>query len=136
MEFKTVLGDVRRNEGEQMAKIIWRTFVRGVHKQLGLDSPYSSQEYGINWSKQRRKCLERDDLTCRVCRTTSEELDRELSVHHITPRSHFDGTPREMNALENLITLCPECHGRFEGCFVDSSPDRFAEKARREWKNG
>lgn len=42
-------------------KLLWRTFARGVYKDLGLDSPYSAQEYGVNWTKQRNKCLERDD---------------------------------------------------------------------------
>lgn len=114
-----------------MSNIIWRSIVRGVYKQLGLDSPYSAQEYGINWSKQRQKCLERDDFTCRVCEIQSKKLDREPAVHHITPRSQFDGTPREMNALENLITLCPECHGRFESRFVDCSPNEFVANARQ-----
>ena len=113
-----------------MPNIIWRTVVRGVYKQFGLDSPYSAKEYGVNWTKQRRKCLERDNYTCRVCKTTDSDLNREPAVHHITPRNSFDGEPLEMNALENLITLCPSCHGRFERRFTDCSPDEFAEKAK------
>ena len=113
-------------------KIIWRSFVRGVYDQLGLDSPYAAQDYGINWTKQRQKCLERDEHTCRVCKTPRSEIGREPAVHHITPRSHFDGTPREMNSLENLIALCPPCHGKFEGKFVGCTPDEFARKAREE----
>jgi len=115
-----------------MSNLLWRAIVRGVYKQLGLDSPYSAQEYGVNWTKQREKCLDRDDRMCRVCSVSQEQLDRELSVHHITPRSKFDGTPRNMNALENLIALCPECHGRFEGHFDEASPDEFVKKARDE----
>lgn len=110
-------------------KLLWRSLVRGIYKQLGLDSPYTAQEYGINWTKQRQKCLERDSYACRVCETHESEISREPSVHHITPRSHFDGTPREMNALENLVTLCPSCHGKLEGKYTDCTVDEFVAKA-------
>lgn len=112
--------------------LLWKTIVRGVFKMADLDSPYSAQEYGINWSKQRRKCLDRDDRTCRVCDTPESEIGREPSVHHITPRSKFDGTPREMNALDNLVTLCPQCHGQLEGEYQDSSVDEFVQRARQD----
>lgn len=111
-------------------KLLWKTFVRGVYKSVGLDSPYSSQDYGTNWSKQRQKCLERDDYACRVCGTTQEEVGRDLSVHHITPRREFDGTPREMNSLSNLVTLCPSCHGSFEGKFTNCQFEEFVENAK------
>lgn len=113
-------------------KLLWRTFVRGVCKSLGLDSPYSAQEYGMNWTKQRHKCLERDDYTCRVCGISQSELDQELAVHHITPRSQFEGTPRKMNALSNLVTLCSKCHGKFEGKYTDCDVEEFVENARHD----
>lgn len=113
-------------------KLLWRSFVRGVYKNIGLDSPYSAQEYGVNWTKQRKKCLERDDYTCRVCSTHQSEIGREPAVHHITPRSQFDGTPREMNSLENLVTLCPSCHGKFEGDYVDCDVNEFVENASND----
>jgi 5-methylcytosine-specific restriction endonuclease McrA len=112
--------------------LLWRSLVRGVFKSLDLDSPYAAQEYGVNWSKQRRKCLERDDYTCRVCGTDQSEIGQEPSVHHITPRTEFDGTPREMNALDNLVALCPTCHGRLEGTHTDCSVDEFVTKARHD----
>ena len=109
----------------------FRNIVRGAHKVLGLDSPYSAKEYGPNWTKQRRKCLERDEYTCRVCGVEDTELDRGVAVHHITPRRMYDDN-WEQNELSNLITLCPSCHGTFEGQYVDSSPAEFATKARQE----
>lgn len=114
-----------------VVQIIWQSFVRGLFKALGLNSPYSAKEYGPNWTKQRQKCLKRDDWTCRVCGVSSDELDRELSVHHITPRREHDGN-WEQNGLSNLISLCPTCHGRFEGKYTDASPEEFATKARQE----
>lgn len=70
--------------------------------------------YGTNWNSQRRKALERDGYQCQVCGKTGEELPREPDVHHIIPLREFD-TPEEANTLDNLITLCQECHGKGEG---------------------
>lgn len=114
-----------------MVRIVWRALVRGIFKVADLDSPYSAKEYGPNWSKQRRKCLERDGHSCRVCGIEQSDLERELSVHHITPRRQYDGN-WEQNDLENLITLCPECHGTYEGRFTEATPDEFAAKAQQE----
>lgn len=113
-------------------QLLWRSLIRGAYKAANLDSPYSAQEYGVNWSKQRERCLERDDFECRVCGADRDELGRDLSVHHITPRSKFDGQPREMNALENLVTLCPSCHHTYEGRFEESEPQEFVKNARQE----
>lgn len=113
-------------------KLLWRTLVRGAYKAAGLDSPYSANGYGVNWSKQRQRCLDRDSHTCRVCSTSARGVGRDLSVHHITPRSEFDGQPTEMNALDNLVTLCPSCHHTFEGRFQGSTPKRFVKSAREE----
>lgn len=105
--------------------------VRGVFKAAGLDSPYSAKEYGPNWSKQRENCLQRDEWTCQVCNVSQENHDWGLSVHHITPRRKYDSN-WEQNELENLITLCNECHGSFEGRFQDCSPEEFALQAQAE----
>lgn len=116
-----------------MTNLLVEICVRGIYNLFGLDSPYSANGYGPNWSKQRRKCLDRDSRTCRVCRTHEDELGRELSVHHITPRTEFDdGEWRQMNATSNLISLCPTCHGRNEGKHTDCSPEEFAAKALQE----
>ena len=112
-------------------QLLWRSLVGGIFKIAGLDSPYSAQGYGLNWTKQRQKCLERDDHTCRVCGASQSEIGREPSVHHITPRIQFDGTPFEMNALDNLVTLCPSCHGKIEGKYTDSDVEEFVQKARQ-----
>lgn len=67
-----------------VVRIVWRSFVRGLFEALDPDNPYSAKEYGPNWTKQRQECLERDDWTCRACGVAGDELNRELSVHHIT----------------------------------------------------
>lgn len=112
-----------------MLRILARSVVRGAYKVAGLDSPYRATEYGPNWSKQRQKALDRDGYTCRVCGTSSKELDRELSVHHIKPRREFDGNWKQ-NELDNLITVCPQCHGKVEGEWTDCDPETFARRAQ------
>jgi 5-methylcytosine-specific restriction endonuclease McrA len=112
--------------------LLWKSLVRGAHKFVGLDSPYAQQEYGRNWSAQRQQCLNRDDHQCRVCGATEKTLDRSLCVHHIRPRAEFDTEEwRTYNALSNLITLCPSCHGTFEGRFRDADPTEFVTRANK-----
>lgn len=116
-----------------MTNEIVKMLVRGAYNLADLDSPYSSQSYGPNWTKQRQKCLERDAKQCRICETPDEELDREPSVHHIKPRTEFDHSKwREINSLSNLITLCPHCHGKYEGRHMDSTPEEFVKRVRQD----
>jgi DEAD/DEAH box helicase domain-containing protein len=56
----------------------------------------------------RRAALERDGHTCQVC-GAGEPLD----VHHKQPLRSFRSF-EEGNRLENLISLCPNCHRRAE----------------------
>jgi len=77
--------------------------------------------------------FETNEYCCRVCETHQDEIGREPSVHHITPRGCYsDDEWRDFNKLTNLISLCPSCHGTFEGEFTESSPEEFVEKAREE----
>jgi len=93
----------------------------------GEDSPHwtggKSSWYGPNWHTQRSKCLERDNHECQVCgmdqKEHKEKYNEELHAHHITPRTHYieNGTVNNKcaNRLENLITLCRDCHTDWEG---------------------
>lgn len=56
--------------------------------------------YGPKWKQQRTACLQRDGFACQNCAATEN-----LHVHHWEPyRFSFD------NSLENLATLCADCH--------------------------
>lgn len=89
----------------------------------GTDSPHyvdgesEDRPYGPNWSQQRELAMERDFYQCRLCRITREqcreEFNRDLHVHHRTPRRYFDNLKRA-NRLRNLLTLCPRCHTQVE----------------------
>jgi hypothetical protein len=58
--------------------------------------------YGKDWIIQRTSCLQRDNYMCQSC--SSKE---KLEVHHWEPyRFSYN------NSLENLVTLCRECHNQ------------------------
>lgn len=115
-----------------MGNFLIETLVRAAYKMAGLDSPYSRQEYGANWTKQRQKCLERDSRECQICGTHESEIGREPAVHHITPRIEYDTSEwRTYNDLSNLVTLCHSCHGTHEGRYTNENVDGFIEKVNQ-----
>lgn len=79
--------------------------------------------YGASFYRNRPKVLERDNHKCRRCAMTEdehiEETGRSLDVHHIDP---FDPEePHEhQNRLQNLITLCRNCHTKLQGLPIDN----------------
>jgi len=68
-------------------------------------------EYGPNWAKQKDLARARDQYICQVCGLP--ENGRAHDVHHKTPFRSFSSYSKA-NRLENLITLCPNCHHRAE----------------------
>jgi transposase len=82
-----------------------------------------SQHYGATWPDKRREARERDNHECQRC-GMSAEIHREshnetLQVHHIRPFREFDD-PEDAHQLENPITLCRECHCKWEGLPIDN----------------
>ncbi len=65
--------------------------------------------YGNGWATVRQQALERDEYTCQVWGTTKADLGRKPDVHHIKPVRSFD-RPADAHFLENVISLCIECH--------------------------
>lgn len=95
-----------------------------VHENLREDQDNVPRR-GVFWENQREMCLSRDDYTCQAC----GEQRRELQVHHIIPARHFDrGEEQTAHSLSNLVSLCPECHGKWEGLFLrpDTCRDYWA----------
>lgn len=67
--------------------------------------------YGESWHRNRKRAIERDGGKCVIC-----GADDRIEVHHITPFRKFGlENEQQANRLENLLTLCPDCHGRWEG---------------------
>jgi len=76
--------------------------------------------YGPNWDEQRPKVLERDNHECQRCGKGADDMRRSPDVHHRKRlgwfREEYDAPEwyQKGNALDNLVTLCPRCHGKIE----------------------
>jgi len=73
-----------------------------------------NEAYGSGWNELRENALERDDHECVVCGKTRDEIGRNPDVHHIVPVRRFaeseDREKEDAHTLENVISLCIECH--------------------------
>ena len=95
-EMRKRFSDMRKGAGNPM------------YNRLGPDNPKwkggKVTEYGPGWRSIRTMVRRRDGNKCARCGST-----KNLQVHHIIPyRESHD------NSLENLITLCGNCHPRVE----------------------
>ncbi len=68
-------------------------------------------DYGPKWNALRQIVRQRDGYRCQVCGAVEE--NRAHDVHHKTPFRLF-ASAEQANQLENLVTLCPNCHHRVE----------------------
>jgi len=85
-------------------------------KYTGEDNPTwnggRSDSYGQDWYSQRRKALRCDNYTCQVCDKDNNFAKKHPVVHHIN--AELDEEGYKNNNLDNLITMCKECHNRTE----------------------
>lgn len=64
-----------------------------------------------DWSSRRRAAFLRDDFRCQHCDAVGGRLGAaDLECHHVVPR-RMDGA----HDLENLLTLCADCHADLHG---------------------
>jgi len=103
---------------------------REAYKELfaGEDNPVWrggwGWNYGPNWDEQREKAIERDDHEFQRCGKAADNMERSPDVHHKKRlgwfKEEYDAPQwyRKGNALDNLVTLCPKCHGKIE--FTDA----------------
>ena len=73
---------------------------------------------GPNWKTQRAAASRRDNDTCQRCGIQGTNFP----VHHMRPFRLF-ADYRVANALDNLTTLCPTCHGVAEQEFWATHPE-------------
>ncbi|EMF0120718.1 HNH endonuclease [Enterococcus hirae] len=74
---------------------------------------YASSE----WRNLRQQCLERDHYECQWCKEEGRlttQYDSVLEVDHI---KEFEFFPELALELENLRTLCKDCHNKRHGRF-------------------
>jgi RNA-directed DNA polymerase len=78
-------------------------------EELPDENPWPGFESRPGWADIRLQALARDSWTCLVCKkaVTSETAE----VDHVRPYACFK-RPVDANRLENLMTLCIDCHGR------------------------
>ena len=77
--------------------------------QKGLRKPWKSGKLAHNWrggkyKYVKRQVLERDAYTCKSCGHCEPEI---MEVDHLTEKSAGGS-----NEVDNLQTLCPNCHAR------------------------
>ncbi len=77
----------------------------------GITSEYNLQRAKFSQSGLPFKCFERDLFTCQTC-LRSVEVSGRLNAHHIL--SFADHKEHRFN-LDNLITLCVDCHFKVHG---------------------
>lgn len=90
---------------------------------VGEDHPHwngGHYPYGAGWTEAKRRSVrERDGYACQdaACSVSQsehrEQYGEKLHVHHLRKARDVDD-PLERNAKENLITLCRDCHRRWE----------------------
>lgn len=97
----------------------WLSIPAGVVEALQREGLWTNapNDYGPDWPRIRRQVRARDGFRCQMC--GRPENGRPHDVHHKIPFRMFrgpEGTIRreEANRLENLVTLCPECHRKAE----------------------
>lgn len=93
------------------------------------DFVYWTGDYGPSWPSQRGLALERDNYTCRHC-GVAEPFAR-LEVHHLWARRLFGSDHASANTLENLLTVCDECHRVIERAAREG--EAWARRAASEW---
>lgn len=103
----------RRCQGEWYSEN--RSGENSPHWEGGPDDPRNSKE----WPEMRKEVLERDEYICQRC---SAEATPSPHVHHNVPVSEGGE-----NNLENLVTLCEDCH-----CSIHSSSKGWALLTDRE----
>ncbi len=70
-----------------------------------------ANKYGKDWGLIRQEVKRRDHYTCQNCGKLESSVS--FDVHHIKPFKAFSN-PKDANKMENLITLCKQCHRNAE----------------------
>jgi len=102
-----------------------------IGQRLWREYRSTKEPFGADWPEKRGNAIERDSGKCVECgigrKEHKDRFGRDLHVHHIVPRHEYVDHPEksisEANKLENLVTLCQECHMK-----IHSKGDCFERK--------
>lgn len=88
-----------------------------------------NEPYGKGWHRVRKRALERDDYSCVICSKARDEIGRNPDVHHIIPVRAFiesdDHQKEEAHSIENVVSLCIDCHRKADFGKLSKSRLRF-----------
>lgn len=82
--------------------------------------------------KLRRECYKRDGYKCFICKNKGGKGKIKLHAHHLDGWSQF---PDKRHSLDNVITLCPNCHLQYhlQYGFVDIRREYFEMFAKSKF---
>lgn len=91
----------------------WLSISDSVVERLRAENLWRNDpnDYGPGWSRITEQVRRRDQYRCQIC--GRNETDRRHDVHHKIPFRLFLN-PLAANRIENLVTLCTNCHRRAE----------------------
>lgn len=75
------------------------------------------------WLRLRARALSRDHYECQWCAKQGKVV-RATTVHHIMPADEY---PSKAYDLDNLVSLCRDCHEKHHGRVKKADDDRFPE---------
>ena len=78
---------------------------------------------GARWLALRARALARDHHECQWCAAEGKVVPA-TTVHHILPAEQF---PAQAYDLDNLVSLCRECHEAHHGRAPKDCDKRFPE---------
>ena len=78
-----------------------------AHHTLTIEREQKGKRPTFFWNTIREECFVRDEYQCRTCGKDIRKEDKPGEAHHITPISEGGS-----NKLDNLKTLCYDCHKR------------------------
>ena len=92
-----------------------RAHIQGPEPSVESSRDSRNKHYAsAEWQELRSQALKRDNYECQSCGLTEEDHQEKfgtgLNVHHVTDIAEFED-PDNADTLENLETLCAECHG-------------------------
>jgi DEAD/DEAH box helicase domain-containing protein len=106
-------GDVELPPSQLQTTGYWLSISKKTIDELQQEGLWNSSRnyYGANWNTQRNAARARDDFRCQSCGIS--EGSTAHHVHHKVPFRTFLAH-ETANQLENLVTLCPNCHHKAE----------------------
>lgn len=107
-------------------KVLWNKGKTGVYSKEtrrrigeGRIGQKPANWKGGSWIYWQRKALERDNYTCQNCGLKEPEIAEACHLIPIKGLKNRVKSGNKLNKLDNLVTLCPNCHKRFDKGLIE-----------------